>query len=667
MTRPATRHLGRYGVAVLVLAVILLVVFWDWNWFRPLVERQASAALGRPITLQHFDIKLRWHPWIIADGIAIANPPEFPKGSELATVQRLAIHVDPWAWFHGRVSLLDIEIDKPMGDLGPGPSGKPNYQFDALQSKDQKPTGKPLAIDIGRLVVHDGDVHIVEPNFKSDFRLKIHTEDNAQGRAGSTEPTIHVDIDGRYADAPISGRFIGGSVLTLRDAAHPYPVDLLVKNGATQVTLKGTLLDPLRFGGAKLKLDFRGQNIADLYPLTGVPLPPSPPYEIAGDLDYDRGSGAIRFRNVDGHYGQSDIAGDVSVMPAHGDVRRRVTIDAHSKQVVWSDLGGFIGATPGAADAPNDSAAQKSQRKAQAKTGKLLPDTPIALPRIRAADLDVRYKVAKVVSDTMPLDSLDGHLVITDGDITVKPLRLGVGKGSALANIELDGRHDPLHAQADVDFRELDFSKVMNKLSVFRGTGKIGGSMTFDAHGNSLAALLGDGDGSLKLFMTGGDVSALLVNLAGLDLGNSLISALGLPRRAQMRCMVADLGMQGGVVDTKTLLFDTTEANILGDGTIDLGKEKLDYTLRTQPKRMNIGSLAAPIDITGSLRAPHIMPNPGALAVRGGAAVALGVLLTPLAALLPTIQLGLGPDNDCAAMIHDLQAGKPVPPPKRAK
>jgi len=31
---------------------------------------------------------------------------------------------------------------------------------------------------------------------------------------------------------------------------------------------------------------------------------------------------------------------------------------------------------------------------------------------------------------------------------------------------------------------------------------------------------------------------------------------------------------------------------------------------------------------------------------------ALGVVLTPLAALLPTIQLGLGKDNDCGALIR---------------
>src|SRR3546814_2351074 len=110
-----------------------------------------------------------------------------------------------------------------------------------------------------------------------------------------------------------------------------------------------------------------------------------------------------------------------------------------------------------------------------------------------------------------------------DGFISVKPLKLGVGNGSVVADIALDGRKSPIHTIADLDFRELDFSKVVDKLTIFRGTGTIGGKATLDMHGNSVAAMLGDGDGSLKLFMSGGDISAPLVNLAGLDLGNSLI------------------------------------------------------------------------------------------------------------------------------------------------
>src|SRR3546814_11705036 len=106
--------------------------------------------------------------------------------------------------------------------------------------------------------------------------------------------------------------------------------------------------------------------------------------------------------------------------------------------------------------------------------------------------------------------------------------------------------------------------------------GTIGGKATFDMHGNSVAAMLGDGDGSLKLFMSGGDISALLVDLAGLDLGNSLLSALGLPRRAAMRCMMVDTGLNAGPGKSSTLLLAMSTATLRRSGSLALDQEQDD-------------------------------------------------------------------------------------------
>ena len=41
-----------------------------------------------------------------------------------------------------------------------------------------------------------------------------------------------------------------GALLSLQDSKDPYPIDLHVENGATKVTLAGTVDDPLHFAGA---------------------------------------------------------------------------------------------------------------------------------------------------------------------------------------------------------------------------------------------------------------------------------------------------------------------------------------------------------------------------------------------------------------------------------
>ena len=73
--------------------------------------------------------------------------------------------------------------------------------------------------------------------------------------------------------------------------------------------------------------------------------------------------------------------------------------------------------------------------------------------------------------------------------------------------------------------------------------------------------------------------------------------------------------------------------------------------LRTDAKHFTIGSLSTPIRIAGPFKNLSVSPDVGELAVRGGAAVGLGLLFPP-AAVLPTIQLGLGKNNDCGQLIE---------------
>jgi len=100
------------------------------------------------------------------------------------------------------------------------------------------------------------------------------------------------------------------------------------------------------------------------------------------------------------------------------------------------------------------------------------------------------------------------------------------------------------------------------------------------------------------------------------------------------------------------MVLDTKAANVTGSGTINLRSEALDLQLKTEAKHFSIGSLPGPINIGGTLKNPSIRPGAETVA-RGAAAGVLGALLTPLAALLPTIQLGLGEDNNCAALIRE--------------
>jgi uncharacterized protein involved in outer membrane biogenesis len=176
--------------------------------------------------------------------------------------------------------------------------------------------------------------------------------------------------------------------------------------------------------------------------------------------------------------------------------------------------------------------------------------------------------------------------------------------------------------------------------------------------------MMGQGNGELKLVLvSAGNLSALLVDIAGLEFGNAVLSALGVPNRAKINCFVTDLPLNHGIVDTKAFLLDTEEGRITGQGTIDLRSQTLDYALTTRSKHFSIGSLPGPIDLTGPITSPSIRPGAEVIA-RAGAATGLGIL-TGFGALLPTIQFGVGNDNACTKAEAEERQPLKAPAPSR--
>jgi uncharacterized protein involved in outer membrane biogenesis len=629
----------RHPLLMLVLIVVPVLAWtWDWDWFRPVVEQQASIAMGRPVQIAHFGVSdlFSRRPEIVVDGITVGNPPDFPAGSQIGTIDRLSVRIDAsaaLASYGADVILSDINVEHPQGDLRRGPDGKGNWVFNSATAGGEPPR-------IGSLVISDGRVHIVDPRLRSDFWVTIRTDDKTHGR----EPHLVVAARGTYAGAPVTADFVGGSVLSLRDPGKPYPVDFHAANGATHIALKGTIEDPMHLKGANLALDLAGDNLADLYHVLGVPLAPTAPYHLTGRLDY--AVGRIRFRNFAGTVGSSDLEGDFEVEPGHE--RPRITADLSSRRVAMADLGGFIGAAPGKADDPSGTAEQRLQHARQAASPKLIPATPINLPEVRAADFDVHYKAQQIDSGGLPLDNLDANLTIRSGDISLHPLSFGIGKGEISSVIDLHPQNGLVHGKAGVDFRQVDLHRIMESTRLFDGAGVIDGHADIDGVGNSLADMLGDGNGNLQVSMSGGTISALLVDLAGLDFGGAARSAMKRPDETPIRCMVGDFNLQQGQLRTRALLLNTNEANLVGSGSADLKDETVHFQITQQPKHFSIGAFHAPIDIDGSLKDPSIGPDKMRLAGRAAASVALGVLATPLGAVLPTIQLGMGAADTCS-------------------
>jgi AsmA family protein len=94
---------------------------------------------------------------------------------------------------------------------------------------------------------------------------------------------------------------------------------------------------------------------------------------------------------------------------------------------------------------------------------------------------------------------------------------------------------------------------------------------------------------------------------------------------------------------------------ITGEGMIDLESEGLDLKLQGHPKHPRL-RLQTPVLVHGSWKHPTVGMQMGKPAMQAGGAVALGVLLSPVAALLAFVDPGLAKDANCALLLAQATA-----------
>jgi uncharacterized protein involved in outer membrane biogenesis len=620
------------------IIIILLVFFWSWDWSVPMAESRASAALGRQVAIRHLHVSPGRITVIRADDVTIGNPPGWGNAPPLANIHELTLKLDLWTYLRQRQLVLPlVSIDQPRVNAIERPDGSENYRLQLSSS-----SGGSHATKIGDLRIQDGEVHAVIPNLKSDFHVSL----NTQGEGDSAK--IVAEVRGTYGGQEVTGRMAGGALLSLRDTAHPWPIDLRFENGNTYVALTGTLQQPLALKGADLKLEFAGPDMSQLDKLTGIPVPKTPPFEVTGELKF-AGSRA-EFRNIEGHVGNSDLEGMVSADASKKPLE--VNADLQSRRVDLADLGGFVGTQPGRVSTPGQTPNQRRQVARAEASPKLLPQQPLSLPRLSWANVHLKYHGRRIEGRNVPLDDMSVALDVVNGAVAIHPVSFGVGSGTLKSNISLTPEdNNQFHAKADIAVQGVDVSRLMASTHLFQGAGKISGTGDIDGTGNSVAGLLANGDGELRLGMVGGNLSALLVNLSGLEFTNALLSAMGLPERTKVECLISDSLLRNGNLKIRTFILDTGEAIVHLVGGVDLRNETLDLSLRTDAKHFTIGSLPTPIEVAGPLKRPSIRPG-GELVARGGAAIGLGVLFPPLA-VLPTIQFGVGDSHRCEHVLAE--------------
>ncbi|WP_411562257.1 AsmA family protein [Pseudomonas shirazensis] len=678
MTRPARIITWTLATLITLLAILVVVIAtFDWNRAKPLLNEKVSAALQRPFAINgNLAVKWRtepeeggwraWVPWphFIAEDLTLGNP-EWLKQPQMVGLEKVEFRLSPLPLIFQHIVIPRINLTKPNASLTRLADGRANWTFD-FGPKDENAEPSKWVLDIGAIGFDQGNVSYNDQILKADMKVQIDPlgkpipfseivgKARAEKSAGAQDYAFGLKASGRYKDQPVSGTGKIGGLLALQDASQPFPLQADVRIADTHVVVAGTLTDPRNLGALDLRLKLSGASLGNLFPLTGVTLPDTPAYSTDGHLlaNLHAAEGArFSYEGFNGKIGDSDIHGDLAFVASKP--RPKLNGKLVSNQLLFKDLAPLIGA--------DSNAEQKARGGASKQPGdKVLPVEEFRTERWRAMDADVSFSGKRIVhSSKLPFNDLAVHLILDDGLLRLQPLRFGVAGGNLAANIRLDGRNVPMQGRARLTARGFKLKELFPGFAPMQTSfGQLNGDADISGRGNSVAALLGTANGDMRMLINDGAISRELMELAGLNVGNYVVGKLFGDKDVQINCAAADVGIKDGLASTRVFVFDTENAIIYVDGTVNFASEQLDLKITPESKGLRLFSLRSPLYVRGKFVKPSAGVQALPLALRGAGMVALGVAIGPAAGLLALIAPGDGEQNQCTPLLEQMKAGK---------
>jgi len=328
-------------------------------------------------------------------------------------------------------------------------------------------------------------------------------------------------------------------------------------------------------------------------------------------------------------------------------------------------------------DDKKDKLPEKKKRK-----DRVFPDDPLPLDVLKRADANVKLQAGKVFFPRVALNDFAAVVMLKDGDLTVKPIKSMVGGGTLIGHFNLLSQGDTAKLSATIKINHLDLDQMLKELAL---TDIIEGDLDLDmdisGQGNSPAKLMAWLNGKASVILGTSRINNKYIDVLGADLASVVFRLFNPGKKdeayTKINCFVSRFDIKDGIADSTAFVFDTDLMSVAGEGTINLRTEELDFSMNPSPKKgvgvngvgklsMNLGELAKPLKLSGTLAKPGLAIDPAKTAITLGKAVGGIMLFGPIgiAAVLASGKVE-GDENPCLAAIEAGKKGIKVPKEKK--
>jgi len=639
------------GFAAVATIIGLIVLAWTilfvtkGRFLKPTFESIASRMTERQVKVAgdfqfYFDII---DARFVADGMTISNPtwaskPNFFEAKHIAA----RIKTIPVLFGERRAEWLVLD------------GGKVDAEWDAKKRNtwtfgDPNQKGEPFQWPtIGRADVTNTEVRYIDPQLF--LRTDIKVGDIA---AGDTRIDGKVPFTGtgtlRSKPFTMYGALLSpNSTVTFGRTRF----EMHARSGPTYLDLNGTLPAATQIEGSDLNLKVHGPNVRLLFDFLGVAAPDTRNYWFTSKLT--KAGGEWRFTRINGRYGASDLHGKMTISFP----KDRLFLDAmfDSNLVDIIDVGPFIGYAPQAL-------AAQGPQAAVAQTGgtpRILPDAPLRMESIRNFDAHILYKVKDFRNPKFPISNVDLTFDLDKSLMTLSPLSFDIAGGKLASDITINARVPAVITDYDIRLSPTPMSKLLAGFGVAQAgtTGTIKARIKMQGTGDTLRDSLATSNGRIAIILPKGTFWTQYVQLAEFDIGLFVQKLIQdkLKKPIEINCGLLGFTVRDGVAAADPILIDTDKNVMTATGGFSFKDESLDMNFRADGKKFSLFSGQSPVGIKGYFAQPGINIISPQLLTRGGVGLGLGLVASPLAAVLAFVDIGDAKAAACGPVLAGAQA-----------
>lgn len=575
------RILGALVLAVVALAAALLLL--PGEKIAGIAADRIEALTGRQLTIAG-ETRLSYYPVLgVRTGpVSLSNAPWSERGP-MFQADSLQIGVDLMALLGGDVRITELEAEAPAILLERNAEGAVNWDLlpagAASGAEAPAPGGAARQITLDRLHIRKASIRYIDAAMASDQRLEgLELGLSLPDSSGPADLTLGLDLPG----GRISGEGRVAQAMTFLDGGvSELSLSFEAPGGSARFEGRGGIA-PEADGHLVLSVSDADRLLAVLG--EGATLPGA----LAGDLGFDGqvtltsdGQVALRSGTLRGAGNVAAVEADITPGPV-----TRVTAQVVADRL---DLSAFTG---GGSSGSGGSSGTGGWSNA-----------PIDASALNLIEGTVALSAGSVDLGVTQLSQLRSQITIDRARAVATISQMGIFGGGVTGQLVANNRAG-LSIGGDLSAAGVDLARMLDELAgIDRFTGSADAGLNFLASGNSVQAWMSSLSGSGRLSTGRGTIS-------GIDLDRVLRSGDVSGGTTIFDATEASFSIAGGVLSNDDLEMRLASITATGEGTVDLGQQRLNYLFTPVALKDDEGrGIAIPVRIRGPWASPQILPD----------------------------------------------------------